>query len=285
MRIVSYKLYPYTLHMKKPLPQKRGAYLAFTLDDRKELIGDLSPLKGFSQETLDEVISSLDSLIEKPLLTALQITPYPSLHFALSAPLFETPPSCSICPLYTSLPSPNTLFAPTVKIKVSRYPFNELLDWFKHLPSQVKVRLDFNQQSSFDELVAFSRQVNPKQIDYIEEPFSDLENLKAYAHLRLLPLALDETLRQKPFDFLTHLLPFDVAVIKPTLQKNYTHVIDRALKKGKKVVISSSFESPLGNQHLQSIASYYQLKSPQGLDTNQYIETIENESFCSLSST
>lgn len=252
--------------MRLPWATKRGAHLI-----QDQYIADISPLEGFSRESLDEALSELAA---NP---SLHHIASPSLSFALQSiqddiqnPISSLP-SPHICPLFFLSETgelPTNL--PLLKIKIKGLSPQAAYEKISKLPEGVKLRIDCNQSWSLEEALSFLNQLPQSQIDFIEEPTQSLEDLQVIARTCQYPLALDESLRAHPLESLKEIM--DVAIIKPTLQLNYKGVIDRLRQWGKRCVLSSSFESVVGIDHIVKLATRMGVGEPLGIDTLKYTQ-------------
>ncbi|MDN3504252.1 MAG: enolase C-terminal domain-like protein [Rhabdochlamydiaceae bacterium] len=241
---------------------KEGIHLTFYFSDGTIKRGDLSPLPGWSVENLAEAEKEFDLLCGLSLDDAIKKLKFPSSIFALQSSIESEPVfPYEICKLY--LQPPKEIHNKVAKVKFSQYSPKQALNWFNSVPYKTKIRVDLNQSWSLDDLLYFSTRVNPNQIDYIEEPIKNLGNLPKLP----VPIALDEHLREFPFKELTERVAFDVVVIKPTLQLDYISIIKEAKKLGKRIVLSSSYESELGLNQIKALALEYNLVEAHGLDT------------------
>ena len=140
------------------------------------------------------------------------------------------------------------------------------------LGTDFEFRLDLNRQWTLDESLAFCSQYPKNHFNYIEEPCANPEELHQFPY----PFALDETLREpydlKPFLSLEMLRAL---IVKPTLDTP----IERFFNLGKEVVITSSFEGPVGIHQIQRLIARLPLNknTHHGLDTLRYLEAMKEE--------
>ena len=127
----------------------------------------------------------------------------------------------------------------------------------------VPLRIDANRSWSFEEAKRFLNLLDPKGIEYIEEPIDDPTRLH---ELPPFPFALDETL-------LGSNAPWTSAsafVLKPTLLGNRLQSwIDLGKQEGKTLTFSSSFESAIGLVHIARLQEIHSPDTPAGLDTHR----------------
>lgn len=281
------------------LTSREGLWLVKRNANAEQLIGEISPLPGFSQETLAQCEQQLLTLLH----TQTEIMPenlFPSVNFALfcldqkipyektqnktpqliSIPLLQGSP-CDILSRYQALNYPNK-----VKLKVARQPVSKdiqtLQDLIKLNPNVI-FRLDANQQWTMQQYNEFLKQINSKHLDYIEEPTASLQDNINISEQFNVAIGLDESLLSE------HIIPIHdcikALIIKPTLigcPSKIQSLLKHAQKQQLSISVSASFESPLALNQLSNLAqqwqTQYQLEVSLGLDTmhvfqNQYFKT------------
>lgn len=137
------------------------------------------------------------------------------------------------------------------------------------------LHIDANQKWEIDQAMIFGNHVNFTDIDYIEEPFSKIEDISNFYNKTLIPVALDETLQKKSFNDIKSIDGVDVVILKPTMIGG----IDKTweiIKEGKRLairaIISSSFETSIGVLALANLAGAIDHNKFSGLDTLKYFE-------------
>ncbi|WP_039058752.1 o-succinylbenzoate synthase [Enterobacter sp. Bisph1] len=256
--------------------------------------GEISPLPGFSEETLDEVqplvIGWVDCWLsgETPALPA-----QPSAAFGLSCALAELadalPQAADYRAAMLCSGDPDELFAALAalpgeklaKVKVGLYEavrdgmvVNLLLESIPDL----QLRLDANRAWTPLKARQFARYVNPQyrpRIAFLEEPCKTREDSLAFAEETGITLAWDESLRDADFYFQQQ-PGVGAVVIKPMLTGSLHKVqqqVAAAKALGLTVVISSSIESSLGLTQLARIAAWLTPGTVPGLDTLQLMKT------------
>ncbi|MGY5956171.1 o-succinylbenzoate synthase [Kosakonia sp. BK9b] len=250
--------------------------------------GEVSPLPGFSPETLDDV---------QPLVVAWARAWREGQELALPAPpsaAFGL--SCALAELQNELPQqadyraamlcagdPDELFAALAalpgdklaKVKVGLYEavrdgmvVNLLLESITDL----QLRLDANRAWTPLKAQQFAKYVHPQhrsRIAFIEEPCRSREDSLAFARETGITIAWDESLRDADFRFEAQ-EGVGAVVIKPMLTGSLQHVqqqVAAAKALGLTVVISSSIESSLGLTQLARIAAWLTPGTVPGLDT------------------
>ncbi len=226
--------------------------------------GDLAPLPSFSRETLDQSLASLSEL-----------HPLPSAHFALECARIPFPSFFPRIPISALAMDESQAFQAiqtgfsTIKLKVGHLDPEQALGLISKLqrPS-LMLRIDVNRRWSLDQAARFFYAVDPQGIEYIEEPTRDPRDLAA---LPPLPIALDETLLESPPQELLDLPQIAALILKPTLLgSELASWIAFGRARQKKLVLSSSFESPVGLVHLARLQASIAPHIAAGLDTHRY---------------
>ncbi|WP_438918819.1 o-succinylbenzoate synthase [Kosakonia cowanii] len=252
--------------------------------------GEITPLPGFSVETLDEVQPAVIAWVQAWRDGASPALPsQPSAAFGLSCALAELagelpqPADYRAAMLCTG--DPDELFAALAalpgeklaKVKVGLYEavrdgmvVNLLLESIPDL----RLRLDANRAWTPLKACQFAKYVAPanrSRITFLEEPCQSREASLAFAKETGIAIAWDESLREADFTF-TPQPGVSAVVIKPTLTGSLQKVAQQvaaAHALGLTAVISSSLESSLGLTQLARIAAWLTPGIVPGLDTLQ----------------
>lgn len=269
------------------LKTRDGLLVRLTLGD-KQGWGEISPLPGFSTETVDEAQRlAVEWLIAWQSGSDAALPEMPSVAFGLScaqAELYDELPEAAdyrVAPLCTG--DPDELFAmlesipgeKVAKVKVGLYEavrdgmvVNLLLEALPDL----RLRLDANRGWTPLKAEQFAKYVNPdlrSRIAFIEEPCKTREQSREFARATGIAIAWDESLREDDFEFVAE-PGLSAVVIKPTLTGSLAKVraqADAAHALGLTAVISSSIESSLGLTQLARIAAWLTPQTVPGLDT------------------
>lgn len=166
----------------------------------------------------------------------------------------------------------------TLKMKVGRKSLDEeiriLEDLRDIINGKAHLRLDANRRWSYADAVSFAKSIDPDRIEYIEEPFPDVNRLSDFFDHAGMPFALDESLQEHPLDQLQNMRGLKAFVIKPSVIGGF----GRSMKlvryaKARRIypVISSAFESGVG---LSALANFAASMNPgnvaMGLDTSRW---------------
>lgn len=281
------KLYAYTLPLATPLrfaghalTERQGLLIKLEQDGRVGW-GDCAPLPGFSGETLAECTDALRALQagegEVASLPAAarfaldcarwQLERTTPLRLPPSIPLLVGTPEAQLTQFDGLLQRPGE-----VKLKLARAPLEAEIALVYGLLERhpgLKLRVDANRGWDYQTASHFAASVPHSALRYVEEPCPDLnDSLRLYAQHRL-PLALDETTHAPDYQY-ESLPGVRALVLKPTLigaLSRLQQLVETATLDGVEVVLSSSFESPIGLAHLAHLANELTPASVPGLDT------------------
>ena len=260
------------------------------------------PIEGFSQESLDDVITSLSHsaalLINKSPneLTALAATsPLPSVAFGLSllhAKITHQLPcridnphtqSATVPLVYVGM-SEQQLQAKllqngtinSVKVKVAQTTMEQEIAFIYRvleLAPQVSLRLDANRGFHLEQAIDFLACLPKDKIEYIEEPcINPADNPQVYLQLGLR-YALDESLNSPVFDVVYAIKQqpgIGALIIKPMLLGSLAglqRMIEAAHSHGVRCILSSSLESDIGINDLRLVSQALTPNETPGLDT------------------
>jgi o-succinylbenzoate synthase len=268
--------------------QTRDGFLLHLRYGEREGWGEVSPLPGFSQESLDDAQSALLAWTRGWREGACpQLPEVPSAAFGISCALAELDGSLPDAANYRAAPlctgDPDALFAlltampgeKVAKIKVGLYEavrdgmvVNLLLEAIPDL----RLRLDANRAWTPLKAQQFAKYVNPayrSRIAFLEEPCKTRDDSRTFARETGIAIAWDESLREPDFAFVAE-PGVSAVVIKPMLTGSLAKVREQvaaAHASGLTAVISSSLESSLGLTQLARIAAWLTPDTIPGLDT------------------
>jgi O-succinylbenzoate synthase len=206
----------------------------------RESWGEIAPLSGWSEESLDEV--------ERQLKGELPISA-PSVIFGLLCALNglqDHPPSPPPIPVAAYLEGTVDEIAllaekaiengfTTAKMKISHLCKKDLSHLLKLFHRHLALRLDLNRAWNLEEALSFFSHFSQDAFDYIEEPLINPHELSFFTH----PFALDESLREG--FYCDHPL-LKALVIKPSLHRNW----QEWLSSHQQIIFGSSYESDFG---------------------------------------
>ena len=256
--------------------------------------GEVSPLPGFSLESLEDAGIQTQEFLER-WVSGGQLSNldelHPSVAFGLSMAELElnkqlpTEGNYQAAPLCSGdpdelIPILNEMKGEKVaKVKVGLYEAirdGMLVSLFLESIPDLTLRLDANRAWKPEKAKQFIKYISPslrQRISFIEEPCMQPEASLAFAIDNGVAIAWDETLQElvKQADFeLDSLTGAKAIVIKPTLIGSVDRcvsLIKRAEQLGMKAVISSSLESSLGLCQLARLAQQHLPNEVPGLDT------------------
>ncbi|MCI0301403.1 o-succinylbenzoate synthase [Cronobacter sakazakii] len=266
----------------------RDGLLVRLSDNGREGWGDIAPLPGFSDETLDAALSAArDWLRAWQRGDAQPLPEVASVAFGLSLAQAELHGTLPVAANYHTAPlctgDPDELFArlaglpgkKVAKIKVGLYEavrdgmvVNLLLEAIPDLT----LRLDANRAWTPLKAQQFAKYVNPayrSRIEFIEEPCKTPDDSRAFAAETGIAIAWDESLRERDFS-ITAEPGLRAVIIKPTLTGSLQTVqqqVAQAHAQYLTAVISSSIESSLGLNQLARLAAWLTPGVTPGLDT------------------
>ncbi|XP_006437819.2 protein PHYLLO, chloroplastic [Citrus clementina] len=173
-----------------------------------------------------------------------------------------------------------------IKLKVARRadPIKDaevIQEVRKKVGHRIELRVDANRNWTYQEALEFGFLVKDCDLQYIEEPVQNEEDIIKYCEESGLPVALDETIdkfQKDPLNMLEkYAHPGIVAiVIKPSVIGGFENagLIARwAQRHGKMAVVSAAFESGLGLSAYIIFSSYLELQ-------NAYLCKVMNRELC-----
>lgn len=322
MKLKDIKLFSYDLKFKNPISFKdnnldsRVGFIIRISDDNGNIgLGETAPLINFSKETYestkDELLSFTREYDNKEILSDIlnRISTFsPSVRFGLESALLTlqaakkelalsellNPTSMQPVKLNALLNGSDDHILKLIdenkfeayKLKIGRREIDKdillIEDIQKRLSPDSRLRLDVNQMLDEDNAFKLLERLSPEKIEYIEEPFENLEALKKYldSQNNNLLVALDESLVDLNPEDLNRFPRLSAIILKPTLL-GFTKSMMFARKAKElniKAVISSSFESTIGLYILASMAAVIDNGLPVGLDTaSSFKESITAE--------
>ncbi|KAL2582256.1 hypothetical protein AAZV13_15G229700 [Glycine max] len=161
-----------------------------------------------------------------------------------------------------------------IKLKVARGgdPMHDaalIQEVRKKVGCQIIIRADANRTWTYEEAMKFSSLVKDCNLQYIEEPVQDEDDILKFCEESGLPIALDETIdniQENPMEKLAKFTHPAIAavVIKPSVVggfENAALIAQWAHQMGKMAVVSAAFESSLSLSAYTQFSSYLELLS------------------------
>lgn len=137
--------------------------------------------------------------------------------------------------------------------------------------NRARIHLDVNQRWSYEEALYFASEIGSHQLEYLEEPFQNLEKAPDFFRKTGIALAWDESLLGEKAKKIRE--GVRAWVLKPALLggiRKALAIADEAKKNGLQIVVSSSFESSIGLFSLAHLAAALGSHCRAGLDTIKY---------------
>lgn len=188
----------------------------------------------------------------------------------------------SVANIFSTLGSIEKLVAngfDTIKFKVAvgsiRDELGKIKEISKIFGKKIKIRLDANGGWSFEQTVMVMNELADLNIEFLEQPVLAIDELSDLAEMNLIPIAADESLiNQADAEEIIINSSIQNLVIKPMFIGGYfasIEIINSSIKRNKKVVISSAFESAVGRAHTILCSSLNETNTANGLDTASYL--------------
>lgn len=291
MQIKKMILHPFKIPSNKSF--RSGVYIQIQDGENNEGWGECAPLPLFSKESLNDCILQFFKCQEKILsiewtndslfkdLAELQLLP--ALSFGVESALLTL-----LSPIQEHVVKASALLMGTpdeimhqanlrhlegytsAKLKVSNLHFDDAAILIHKLKNQFKLRVDVNRAWTTSASIRFFSQFDAHTFDYIEEPFQNPHDLCKFPH----PFAVDESYpNELSLNDLESLSKLKALIYKPTIQGGVLHCLplkEWSIKNKVSLVLSSSFESPLGLRHVSSMAHRLSLSAAVGIGTAHF---------------
>ena len=293
---------------------REGIILSLTLDDQWQGFGEIAPLQGFEGGKMEEYVNNLKEYAEglipqefpdelDGLFRQIDLCPLISeARFGLETALYSAIARKLRKPLsYFWGESPSSAIMVNGLLQEEEYleqAVNDLLRKgfqsikvkaggvvkkdvarvqavLKLLNNRARIHVDVNQRWNYDAALYFASAIDSKQIEYIEEPFKDIEKASDFFHKTGIAVALDESLITQEGKAVKMREGVRVWVLKPTLLGGIRKALamaDEAGKRGIQIVVSSAFESGIGLFSLTHLAAAINGNCRAGIDTLKYFE-------------
>lgn len=290
------------------LSERKGFVLKLTDEFGNVGYGECSPLPGFSKEAIGEAEESINRIIPTLLNSNFEDdlsfpSELSSVSFAAEQALLDLAFAQNknfwvqklgiknkVIPvnavigfddyhnIFEKIRNKIELGYSTFKIKVGRdnpYEDFELLETIRtNFGFDIKLRLDVNQKWSSDEAIEYLDRFRAFEIEYVEEPCEFASSTFRTGEEAQIPIALDESVKSS--DELENLITdfnTEYFVVKPMIVGGIfatKKIIALAKQYGKRIIISSTFESAIGKRALVLLASLTNHPLAHGLDTSEY---------------
>ena len=284
---------------KMQYAERKGFFITLSLDNYKGR-GEVAPLPGFSLESLDEslwTIEQLKNALKKgsnyepsELLELFELftSDTPCLNFALDIALYDILSQIKKVPIskyinknalnqinFSSMGNKSLNKSDIIKLKFGVNDLQADIKYFKKIqsgfPDGTCFRLDANNSYDVDDAILLLNELEKYNIEFIEEPLSNMsiDNLKRIKKCSSINIALDESIISNNYHELIDGGLIDYVVLKASLFGNIKKIkhFNQYLKKKKvKLVLSSALHSPIGNMSNIHVASFLELDNKHGLN-------------------
>lgn len=285
----SFEIERFNLEATRPLPvgnafinERAGALVRATFVSAAgefSVLADVSPLTGFSPESLEtaleDLTESLTSWIEQslPVITISNglsdvwscfvehknVSPSASwARFQIAVRVHAQVQGRTI-PQTLSREStvPTNVFYlnDTDGTQVPKFKVHSIEDVTPELLAAPRVRLDSNQKLSFDEAIKLAEKIGADRIVYWEEPLSDVALLEPFHGATKIDVALDESLQETNWET----IPACCFVIKPTVLgwEKTMRIVRESIARNIPCVVSTAYESNIGRSFLKQFAEAF----------------------------
>lgn len=318
MRFTDIKYKKYTFPLNPPIKNSFSTILQkdFLILRAKDNLGnyhygEVSPLKGFSGENIEECEQNLRELISLKIFTdkienlklnLRSLVKFPSLLFGLEQLVLSVEQNkerkneiyekniklnslIGIKDFETTISELTKLIKlgyDTIKLKIGRDDFDDDLKVINAVNnkfgSSVELRLDNNGRWDYNEALRNIEKLDKFNIEFIEQPVMRTEELLKLAEVSKINIAADESLSN--FGETKNILEsgkIKYFVLKPSIRigiYDAINIINLANKSGVKVIISSAFETVIGKLTLLNLASLTNHSFAHGLSTQNLGEDL-----------
>lgn len=309
MKIVELKYKQFTFPLKNQLInskqtiQSKDVIILKAIDSSGEnYFGEVPPLYGFSKETILDCKEVLDNFIQDKILLKnvseiktdlLSKIKLPSLLFGLESILFQMENKQIFQFEKSRVIKNNALIGidndvnnlekiqhfiksgfDTIKLKVGS-DFAKELNLIKLIKQRfgnaIKLRLDVNGNWNYAEAIENIDKLEDYNIQYIEEPVNDKNELIELVKTIKIGIAPDESIENiKDAEELINLGNFNFIVLKPSIRMGIydtIKIIELANENNINVIITSAYETAVGKEMLLYLASLTNHNYAHGLNT------------------
>ena len=307
---ISYKQYKIPLIKEFKNSQSKYKYqkgLILTIQTDKHVgIGEAVLLKGFSNNTMQEIIRAVESFISvaqqkkeytlKELLDMAEIhcSQRPSMHFAIDTALYDIQSqknNISLSKFFnkkslnyinysqTLIDRTTTINNDIIKLKVGVNCINDDVRFLNKISQEhplIKIRLDANQLYSIEDFDKLYQQISHLNIDFFEEPIKN-PNTKKLDFLKTkysnLNYAIDESLYQDTgYQEWIQKKLITTIIIRPSILGGFKEFFKfvKLYNNRLQLLISSSLENSIGNMAIIHLASTLEKTSKHGVNIHGF---------------
>ena len=304
--------FPIVIRGRSQMRLREGIILSLTLDNQWQGFGEIAPLQGLEGGEIEECLNNLKEFAKGltvqefpdeldgffrqidlcPLIPearfGLETALYSAIARKLQKPLsyfWGKSPSSAIMvngllqeeePLGQAVNDLLRKGFQSIKVKAGgavKKDVERVGAVLKLLNNRARIHLDVNQRWSYPDALYFAGAIDPRQIEYLEEPFRDIEKVPVFFRNTGIAVALDESLLEEGAAKIRE--GVKAWVLKPTLiggLRKALAMANDAKKSGIQIVVSSSFESGIGLFSLIQLAAGLGGTCRAGIDTLKYFE-------------
>jgi O-succinylbenzoate synthase len=282
-------LYQYEIPLKHFRPKREGLLLKLCTDQGTESWGEISPLDGWSQESLSNAKQQMFTIMpsfkkkkiedlfflalnDSSLLSSVSFGLFGACYALLNPHILDPVPVAALLMgnFHEVKEQIKAIFEKRfshVKIKLSQLTIDQAKELIDILRGKVSIRLDFNRSWTQRDVDTFFSSYPIDTFEYVEEPYQNADALHSFTHR----LALDESLKDEKH---WSLLRLDSMIIKPTVTgagEKIRRLITYCNNHQIKTILSSAFESGIGIYQIALLSHYYSLhKNNLGIDTLKF---------------
>ena len=137
------------------------------------------------------------------------------------------------------------------------------------------LHIDANQYLTVEDAITLGEEIGAAAVTYIEDPFKEPDQMPHFFNQTLIPVAIDEPVKDMSFDQIKSIEGVDFIVIKPGVFGGIERTkkwIEEAKKVALRIVISSAYESDLTIYTLANLSGLCEHDTAAGLDTLKYFK-------------
>lgn len=166
-----------------------------------------------------------------------------------------------------------------IKVKVGNQAPEQEVDQVRSLCKLIKgkatLRLDANQAWDLPTAEYFVNAIEDCEVEYIEEPLKNFQDLPDLYQKTGVPIALDENIKSIPLSELWNKKWINTLVVKPAVigsVQDSLDIINTSNELNLRCVLSDTFHSGIGLSFLVRLSASSKYMIPMGFDTYRYLK-------------
>jgi len=167
----------------------------------------------------------------------------------------------------------------TIKIKIGENNFEDDIKLIKtitdRIDDSIKIRIDVNGNWDYEKAEQAVTILDSTKIELIEQPVNNINELVMLSDFSPIPIAVDEAIKSSAdARNIIEKSNIQIIILKPSILGGIIEtitLIKSAERLGKKIIISSAFESVVGRSALMLLASLITGNHAHGLNTATYL--------------